>query len=254
MSSVLFASDLHGNADAYDALFAMDADAIVLGGDLLPYPLKRGGDWVDIQRDFVVKYLAQKLDTRRCFWILGNDDWEAMLPLLEGHGTSIHGRATEFLDGLSIAGCSFVPVTPFGMKDFDRKDVEGWHPAQLPARCLLTRTGALEEVSLEEVLARGTIEAELERLAGLSDPARTVYVVHTPPFATKLDRLRGITPIGSRALRTFIDRRQPPLTLHGHVHESPGVDRLGSTVSVNPGDSMRRLRVKRIDLKDYSVS
>ena len=254
MASILFASDLHGNADAYDALFAMDADAIVLGGDLLPYPLKRGGDLIDIQRSFVTGYLVPKLDTRRCFWILGNDDWEAMLPLLDGHGTSIHGRATEFLDGLSIAGCSFVPVTPFGMKDFDRKDVEGWHPAQLPTRCLLSRTGSLEEVSLETVLARGTIEAELERLAGLSDPARTVYVVHTPPFATKLDRLRGITPIGSRALRTFIERRRPPLTLHGHVHESPGVDRLGTTVSVNPGDSMRRLRVARIDLRDYSVT
>src|SRR5688500_12853828 len=187
MSSILFASDLHGNADAYDALFAMDADAIVLGGDLLPYPLKRGGDLIEIQRSFVAGYLIPKLDTRRCFWILGNDDWEAMLPLLEGHGTSIHGRATEILDGLSIAGCSFVPVTPFGMKDFDRKDVEGRHPVQLPTRCLLSRTGALEELSLETVLARGTLEAELERLSGLSDPARTVYVVHTPPFATKLD-------------------------------------------------------------------
>ena len=71
MSSILFASDLHGNADAYDALFAMDADAIVLGGDLLPYPLKRGGDLIDIQRSFVTGYLAPKLDTRRCFWILG---------------------------------------------------------------------------------------------------------------------------------------------------------------------------------------
>lgn len=254
MSSVVFASDLHGNVEAYDRLFELDADAIVLGGDLLPYPLKRGGDLVEIQREFAVKYLAPKLDTRPCFWILGNDDWEAMMPVLEGHGTPIHGRAVPFLDGLWIAGSSFVPVTPFGMKDFDRRDVEGWTPVQLPTRCLLTRTGTLEEVALAEVLARGTIEAELERVAGLSDPSRTVYVVHTPPFATRLDRLRGITPIGSRALRSFIERHRPPLTLHGHLHESPGVDRLGDTVSVNPGDSMRRLRAVRIDLATRAVT
>jgi Icc-related predicted phosphoesterase len=254
VSSIVFASDLHGNAEAYEALFKVDADAIVLGGDLLPYPLKRGGDLVEIQREFAVKFLAPLLDTRRCFWVLGNDDWEAMMPVLEGHGTSLHGRAVPFLDGLWIAGCSFVPVTPFGMKDYDRKDVDGWRPVQLPTRCLVTRSGRLEEITLDDVLARGTIEAELERLATLSDPARTVYVVHTPPYGTSLDRLRGITPIGSRALRRFIDARRPPLTLHGHLHESAGVERLGSTVSVNPGDSMRRLRYRRVDLRDFSVT
>src|SRR6185295_7759448 len=108
-----------------------------------------------------------------------------------------------------------------------------------PKRCFWSSPAGIEPVPFRAVLSRPPIEADLEKLATLSDPAKTVYVVHTPPFATTLDRLHGgITPIGSRALRAFIDRRQPPLTLHGHVHESPGVERLGKTVCVNPGDSM----------------
>ena len=252
MSTIVYASDLHGNQDAYEKLFSLEAEAVVLGGDLLPYPLKAGGDLLGLQRKFAV-WLAALFDTRPCFWILGNDDWAAMLPILEGHGTSIHNRAVPFLDGLHIAGYSCVPVTPFGMKDFDRIDVAGWLPSYEPKRCLLSGPGGVEPVPFAAVQARDTIEADLERLGTLSDPAKTVYVVHSPPYATKLDRLNGQIPIGSRALRRFIDRRQPPLTLHGHVHESPGVDRLGETVSVNPGDSMQRLRALRIDLKDRSA-
>jgi Icc-related predicted phosphoesterase len=60
--------------------------------------------------------------------------------------------------------------------------------------------------------------------------------------------------VGSRAIRAFIERRRPPLTLHGHVHESAGVDRLGGTVSVNPGDSLGTLRAVKVDLGNLSVS
>ncbi len=255
MSTILFASDLHGNRQAYDRLFSLEADAIVLGGDLLPYPLKRGGDLLALQRDFVTDYLADRIATRPCFWVLGNDDWEVMLPLLEGKGTPIHGRAVPFLDGLWIAGYGCVPVTPFGMKDFDRYDDDRWEPAAVPARCLRSSADGIVSVTLEDVRARATIEADLERLAGLSDPSKTVYVFHSPPYGTSLDRLRGgLTPIGSRAVRRFIDRRRPPLTLHGHVHESPGVEQLGGTVSVNPGDSMSRLHALRIDLRTFTVT
>lgn len=255
MATIVYASDLHGNHEAYEKLFSLDADAVVLGGDLLPYPLKSGGDLLALQRRFVEGYLAHKMATRPCYWIPGNDDWAAVLGPLEAAGTPLHGRAVPFLDGLSIAGYGCVPVTPFGMKDFDRVDVPGWEPGQAPKRCLWSSPAGIEPVPLSAVMGRPTIEDDLAALAARSDPAKTVYVVHTPPYATTLDRLQGgITPIGSRALRSFIDNRRPPLTLHGHVHESPGVERLGRTVCVNPGDSMHRLKALRIDLKTFDVS
>jgi Icc-related predicted phosphoesterase len=254
MPSFVYASDLHGNRESYDRLFDLEADAVVLGGDLLPHtkgPLERR---IDAQKEFARDYLAAKFASRPCYWIAGNDDWAAALPLLEGRGTAIHGCAAPFLAGLSIAGYGCVPVTPFGMKDHDRYDSEGWTPPAEPGRCLFSSSAGLESGSLHSVRSRGTIAADLERLATLSDPAKTVYVTHSPPWGTTLDRLYDGTSIGSRAIRAFIERRRPPLTLHGHIHESPGVDRIGPTVSVNPGDSLGRLRAVRVDLRDLSVT
>ncbi len=254
MSRFLYASDLHGNARAYEELFALEADAIVLGGDLLPHPRGAGKELLDLQRRFASEFLAPRLRERPCFWIPGNDDWEAALPPLEGAGTPFHGRAVPFLGGFSIAGYSCVPVTPFGMKDFDRFDAEGWEPPARPGRCLRSGPGGIREVPLEEIRALGTIAGDLERLGGLSDPARTAYVMHSPPRGTGLDFLYDGTSAGSAAVRSFLESRRPPLALHGHIHESPGVERLGPTVCVNPGDSLSGLRAVRVDLRDLSVT
>jgi Icc-related predicted phosphoesterase len=42
-------------------------------------------------------------------------------------------------------------------------------------------------------------------------------------------------PVGSTAVRDAIERYQPIVSLHGHVHESAGFRRLGRTMAVNPG-------------------
>jgi Icc-related predicted phosphoesterase len=44
-----------------------------------------------------------------------------------------------------------------------------------------------------------------------------------------------MAPVGSTAVRTAIERHQPLLSLHGHIHESRGVQRIGRTVCINPG-------------------
>lgn len=65
-------------------------------------------------------------------------------------------------------------------------------------------------------------------------------MIHCPPFQTRCDVLFNGQHIGSAALRRWIERCQPLLTLHGHIHESPRVsgaffDRIGKTTVVNPG-------------------
>ena len=42
-------------------------------------------------------------------------------------------------------------------------------------------------------------------------------------------------PVGSQAVRTIIEKYQPLLGLHGHIHESPGFARIGRTQCLNPG-------------------
>src|SRR5579862_288655 len=170
MSTFVYATDLHGNRESYERLFQLEADAVVLGGDLLPHTKVTLERRVEAQHSFVRDYLAERFASRPCYWIAGNDDWAVALPPLEGKGTAIHGRAVPFLDGLSIAGCAHVPVTPFGMKDHDRFDSDGWTPRSSSPRVLFSTREGVVPASLEAVRSRGTIAGDLARLAGQSDP------------------------------------------------------------------------------------
>ncbi|MBS7646266.1 MAG: metallophosphoesterase [Candidatus Bathyarchaeia archaeon] len=73
---------------------------------------------------------------------------------------------------------------------------------------------------------------------------------HAPPYNTGLDicpkldkNLKQVWemgspvtyPAGSKAVREAIEKYQPLLCLHGHIHESPGTIRLGRTLCLNPG-------------------
>ncbi len=44
-------------------------------------------------------------------------------------------------------------------------------------------------------------------------------------------------PVGSTAVKAAIQKYQPILSVHGHIHESKGVLRLGRTLTMNPGSS-----------------
>lgn len=84
----------------------------------------------------------------------------------------------------------------------------------------------------------------------LSNPETAVFNLHPPPYGTKLDlapklteRLEVVTSagatvmehVGSKAVYDSIDRHQPLLSLHGHIHESAGRDGIGRTSAINPG-------------------
>jgi Icc-related predicted phosphoesterase len=75
-----------------------------------------------------------------------------------------------------------------------------------------------------------------------------IFNIHVPPFGTGLDNapqldenlkpVEGGTvmaPVGSTAVRDSILKHQPLLALHGHIHESRGVQKLGRTTCINPG-------------------
>ncbi len=257
MSLCFFVSDLHGRLDRYGKLFAAIArerpDALFLGGDLLPHPAMALGGHGPARHDFIQDELVAGFDSLRerlgdayprVFLILGNDDArveeDAILEAsARGSFEYVHGRAVTWGD-LEVYGYACVPPTPFRLKDWERYDVsryvdpgcyapeEGWHTV---------------EVS-ERELRLGTIREDLDRLAGDSDLARSVFLMHTPPYRTLLDRaaLDGRmvdhvpmdVHVGSMAVRRFIEARQPLLTLHGHVHESARItgswrDRIGRT-------------------------
>ncbi len=73
----------------------------------------------------------------------------------------------------------------------------------------------------------------------LGRPQWHVVVCHVPPYRTKLDRMHFGQHGGSKAVRQFIEERQPHLVLCGHIHEARGLDQLGNTQVVNAGHGAR---------------
>ncbi len=62
-----------------------------------------------------------------------------------------------------------------------------------------------------------------------------ILVSHQPPYGTECDQLRTGQHVGSRSVRSFIEKYRPVICFTGHIHESRGTDILGSTRVVNPG-------------------
>lgn len=112
---------------------------------------------------------------------------------------------------------------------------------------------------------------KMDTLAGMiQNPERTIAVLHVPPFGSGLDtcpeldkNLKIITQggqvvmksAGSTAVKAFIDKVQPMLTLHGHIHESPGHVRIGRTLAVNAGSEYAEgiLKAAIINLENGKV-
>jgi len=44
-----------------------------------------------------------------------------------------------------------------------------------------------------------------------------------------------LIPVGSRAVASALQARQPLLGLHGHIHESKAFAKVGTTLAMNPG-------------------
>jgi len=64
---------------------------------------------------------------------------------------------------------------------------------------------------------KDSIELDLKKELFTKNPENTLYVFHTPPYRTNLDRILNGNA-GSIALRIFIEKYQPYLTLQGHIH------------------------------------
>jgi uncharacterized protein len=167
------------------------------------------------------------------------------------------GRAaTGVREELWLAGFACVPLTPFSIKDFERRD-DGPLPPFSFDMAYTSWSGELQPTHAEAIAARPSIAEALATLAEQSDPQRTIYVCHTPPFNTPLDEMPRGRHVGSKALRAFIEQHAPPLTLHGHIHESPTLSgryaaQLGATWSINPGHDPKRFQAVTLDTDDLA--
>jgi uncharacterized protein len=157
---------------------------------------------------------------RICFVAPGNDDYLEIDPHLQG------SDVVKFCEGLCVELDEEHEMITTGYSNPTPWNTE----RELPEEALRERIDAMA--------------------AEVSDRSRLLAVLHAPPHASELDDAPELgedlgmkldaggvrmIPVGSRAVRSFIEDAQPLLGLHGHVHESRGAVRLGRTLCINPG-------------------
>ncbi len=277
MASCFFVSDLHGKIDRYQKLFAAIADErpamVFLGGDLLPSGLMAMAASDAYQQDFVNDVLVAGFMNLKeqlgdaypnVFLILGNDDGrfpEAAIldAAARGVWSYAHNRKIK-VGAFSVYGYAYVPPTPFQLKDWERYDVSRY----VDPGCISPEEGRHSIPVSEHDLKYSTIQKDLEQLAIDDDLSQAVFLFHTPPYQTNLDRAAlddkkiDHVPldvhVGSIAVRRFIEARQPLLTLHGHIHESTRItgswkDYLGKTLMFSAAHDGPELALVRFNFE-----
>jgi uncharacterized protein len=177
--------------------------------------------WMDLARE--------RLDGTdvRCFLMPGNDDPPGVDASIEkaARVEACDDRTVEF-DGYTMISLGYSNRTPF---DSPR------------------------ELDEDELFAR------VDRLAAqVEDHSRSIFNLHVPPHDSTLDTAAELDenlsvvmmgsepkliPVGSTAVRELIERHQPMLSLHGHVHESAAATRIGRTLCINPGSDYHTGRI-----------
>jgi Icc-related predicted phosphoesterase len=186
-------------------------------------PTRRAARFDQVMREDIFRWMdiaEERLRDSpvRCLMMPGNDDGDYVVEALEG-SERVENAEERILEvkGFLFLSLGYSNITP-------------WHtPRELPEEELGARISALIE--------------------GLDPSMPWIFNLHVPPYDTRIDdapeldetlRLVGgpsarMVPVGSHAVRAAIEERQPLLSLHGHIHESRGVARLGKTQAINPG-------------------
>jgi len=269
-----FVSDLHGSQDRYKSLFASIREqqprAVFLGGDLLPHQWAHqltGGDFIKDVLFAGFQAVRDELaeSAPKVFLILGNDDDRVSEnEFLEGDETGLWVYSHERWGSLGphpIVGYAYVPPTPFQLKDWERYDVSRF----TDAGCVSPEHGQRTVAADPDEIRFGTISADLDRLTEDRDLENAVCLFHSPPYRSELDRAaldgRSIdhapldVNVGSIAILRFIEDRQPLLSLHGHIHESPRLtgnwrQKIGRTHVFTAAHDGPELALVRFDLDD----
>ena len=149
----------------------------------------------------------------------GNDDYMSIEGVLDeaGYAINAESKVIEIAPGIEMLSTGYGNVTPWRCpRDIPEEDL--WN------------------------LISGVA-------SGLQDPTSAVFNLHVPPHGSGLDTAPRLdesvdppkpivgedAPVGSTAVRRAIEEFRPMLSLHGHIHESPGIRRIGVTTSINPG-------------------
>lgn len=260
---VLFSADLHGNIVQYSKLFkkASDdkVDSVIIGGDIAPKDAAHRT--VKDQRHFLEKELVplikkfnedNKKRNHACsvYIIMGNDDFKPNYYVLKKYEQTavfviLHNKCVKLHEDFRICGYPYVPLTPFLYKDWEKLDLIGKSEEETRKGFITegkkARGNVFSDIKFDLKNRKNTIEKDLRKLLGHSDPRKIVLISHSPPYNTDIDMISPREHVGSEAVRKMIEEKQPLASLHGHIHETVDVSgqfmaRLGKTFCLTSGN------------------
>lgn len=266
----IFVSDLHGRLEKYHSLFRLiqqePPDAVFFGGDLLPLHVPQDhtmGLFIETTIFSPLKAIQKMTGKKtRFFVILGNDDPRIYEQLfvnadIKGIITYVHEKTVPWKQQF-VAGYSYVPPTPFQLKDWERYDISRF----VDVGAVSPEKGRRTFPVPPDEIRYATIAEDLETLSKNALVEKTIFLFHSPPYDSLLDtidiagRMVDHAPldahVGSIAIQRFITEKQPLVTLHGHVHESSRLtghwmQRLGRTFCFSAAYEGPELAVVRFD-------
>jgi len=269
----VFVSDLHGKIERYNSLFQIilneTPDVVFLGGDLLPNSFALNSSIDEFIQDIIFSNIKKIMDENskkiRFFIILGNDDPRIYENIFKDADRK---RLIDYVQNKTISyrnryvtGYSYVPPTPFQLKDWEKYDVS----RHVDVGAVSPEEGVRTVDVPESEIRYSTITEDLQELSKNAPVERTIFLFHSPPYSSYLDRaaLDGKmidhapldVNIGSIAIQRFIKKKQPFLTLHGHVHESARItghwkERFGRTYSFTAAHDGPELALVRFNTKE----
>ncbi|MBP8976690.1 MAG: metallophosphoesterase family protein [Bacteroidetes bacterium] len=152
----------------------------------------------DVKRELSkIQKIAPKI-----YAVAGNMDSCTIDSWLVQEGYGLHGKGV-YISDFGICGVSAAPIS------------------------ILRTPYELDEDILFDTLQSGW--------KMIQDLPLKVVLAHTPPFGTKVDKTRTGIHVGSKTLRSFIEKNKPDLYICGHIHEARGIETIGKTTVVNCG-------------------
>jgi len=207
MFEIAVIGDVHDHQErlsrVLDRLAGCSPDLALLVGDLgLDPPWSESGRRTERQTHdaSVRRVIASVRGSLGCpiAFVPGNHDLKDAAE--DTDGVNCDGRVVD-LAGLRIAGLGGAGPTRFGFP-YEWKEPEA--------------------------------EETLRQMSAGEDPV-DLFVCHTPPSDTTLDRTYQGSHVGSRAVRGWIATARPRLVVCGHIHEALGVERVEGVLCLNAG-------------------
>ena len=228
---ILVTSDIHQMISKWKSLIEAckkeRPDVVCIAGDLAPKDTYITGQMPFFQH--MEKYAKQIKETgAEILIILGNDDNQRLIPLMEGSSLwhYIPEKVVE-INGHEFAAMPYVPDYPFGYKFWCRgefKDALRIDPVQFTKPVLVGENGKFEVIKdyKKYLESQETIWESLNKTAKLiKNMSKSIWMIHCPPSNMELDVCAHGAKVGSGAVYKFIQEQQPLITIHGHIHESP---------------------------------